>query len=116
MKNAILFFTEKNGAIDINNAKLFIDDDEYTIRHLTQGGYFSKAELMPYFQYELTTESGQSCIFVSDEVAELILKNNCNLTGKIWNNNSSAHETVAERINSKYGDGVAMNAVKGIDY
>ena len=119
MNSVIIFYTKKNNEININNSKLFIGDAEYTIQHLTKGGYFSKLPLLPFFNYKETTdgEGGQKCLLITDEVAEMILKSNCNLKGKVWDNNPHPiYESIAERNEVKYGDGVMMDGVKGMDY
>ena len=113
MNSIIVYYKKTDGQIDINNSKLFIGDNEYLIQHITKGGYFSKSALLPFFEYEETTECGQKCLFVTDEVAELIVKSNCNLKGKEWHcNTSSIHESIAERNEIKYGDGVNLEWFK----
>lgn len=115
MNSVIVYYKKKDGKIDINNSKLFIGDNEYTIQHLTKGGYFSKSPLEPFFNYEETTdgEGGQQCLFVTDDVAESILKSNCNLKGKVWNNTQiPIYESIAERNEVKYGDGVNIEWFK----
>ena len=115
MNSVILYYKKNNGQIDINNSKLFIGDNEYLIQHLTKGGYFSKSALLPFFEYQETTdgEGGQECLFISDEVAEMIVKSNCNLKGKVWDNNSTPiYESIAERNEVKYGDGVNIEWFK----
>jgi hypothetical protein len=117
MENIIIYYDFKNGQIDINRAKLFIGEDEHEIRHLTNGGYFSKSALVPFFEYTETDECGQRCLAISDEVAQLILKTCCNLNGKVWNGHSAPlHESIAERNELRYSAGVSMEGVKGIDY
>jgi len=111
MNSVILYYKKKDGIIDINNSKLFIGDNEYLIQHLTKGGYFSKSALLPFFEYEETTdgEGGQMCLFITDEVAETIVKSYCNLKGKVWDNNPQPiYESIAERNEVKYGDGVNL--------
>ena len=115
MNSVIVYYTKKGGQIDINNSKLFIGDDEYLIQHLTKGGYFSKSPLLPFFEYQETTdgEGGQECLFITDEVAEMIVKSNCNLKGKVWDNNPQPiYESIAERNEVKYGDGVNLEWFK----
>ena len=117
MDNIIIYYDLKNGQIDINRAKLFIGEDEYEIRHLTNRGYFSKSPLLPFFEYTETDECGQKCLAVSNEVAQSILNTCCNLNGKIWNDHSAPlYESTAERNNLRYSEGVDMQGVKGIDY
>jgi hypothetical protein len=115
MNSIIVYYKKKDGQIDINNALLFIGDNEYLIQHLTKGGYFSKSALLPFFDFQETTdgEGGQKCLFITDEVAELIVKSNCNLKGKVWDNNSQPIcETIAERNEVRYGDGVNLEWFK----
>jgi hypothetical protein len=115
MNSVIVFYTKRDGQIDINNSKLFIGDNEYLIQHLTKGGYFSKSVLLPFFEYKETTdgEGGQQCLFITDEVAEMIVKSNCNLKGKVWDNNPTPiYESIAERNEVKYGDGVNLEWFK----
>ena len=119
MNSVILYYKKSKGQIDINNSKLFIGNNEYLIQHLTKGGYFSKLELLPFFNYEETTDgnNGQECLFITDEVAEMIVKSNCNLKGKIWDNyETPIYENISERNEVKYSNGVSMECVKGIDY
>ena len=119
MNSIIAYYEKNNDLININNAKLFIGNNEYLIQHLTKGGYFSKSSLVPFFEYQETTdgEGGQKCLFITDEVAEMILKSNCNLNGKVWNNNiEPIYESINERNEVKYQNGVSMEMVKGIDY
>ncbi len=79
MNSVIVYYNKKDGQIDINNSKLFIGDNEYVIQHLTKCGYFSKSALLPFFEYQETTdgEGGQECLFITDEVAKTIVKSNC---------------------------------------
>lgn len=115
MNSVIIYYTKKDCQIDINNSKLFIGDNEYLIRHLTKGGYFSKSALLPFFEFKETTdgECGQECLFITDEVAETIVKSNCNLKGKVWGNNTHPiHESIVERNEVKYGDGVNLGWFK----
>jgi hypothetical protein len=112
MNSVILFYTKKNGQIDINNSRLFIGSDEYRIQHLTKGGYFSKSALVPFFEFVETTESGQQCLSITDEVAQMIVKSNCNLKGKIWDNKMPVYESISQRNNDKYGDGVNLEWFK----
>jgi len=115
MNSVIVYYKKKDGQIDINNSKLFIGDNEYLIQHLTKGGYFSKSPLLPFFEYKETTdgEGGQKCLFITDEVAKMIVKSNCNLKGKVWDNNpTSIHETIAERLERQYSDGVNLEWFK----
>jgi len=113
MNSVILYYKKKNDQIDINNSKLFIGDKEYLIQHLTKGGYFSKSPLLPFFEYKETTECGQQCLFITDEVAEMIVKSNCNIKGKIWDNNPQPiYETIAERNEVKYGNGINLEWFK----
>jgi hypothetical protein len=115
MNSVIVYYTKKDGQIDINNSKLFIGDNEYLIQHLTKGGYFSKSVLLPFFEYQETTdgEGGQQCLFITDEVAEMIVKSNCNFKGKVWDNNPMPiYESIAERNEIKYGDGVNLEWFK----
>ena len=96
-----------------------IGDNQYLIQHLTEGGYFSKSALPTFFEYEETTdgEGGQECLFVSDEVAGMILQSNCNKKGRVWGGNDApVYESIAERNEVKYGNGVSMECVKGVDY
>jgi hypothetical protein len=119
MNSVILYYKKSKGQIDINNSKLFIGNNEYLIQHLTKGGYFSKLELLPFFNYIETTDgdNGQKCLSITDEVAEMILKSNCNLKGKIWDNyETQIYENIASFLEVKYQNGVSMEAVKGIDY
>jgi len=113
VNSIIVYYKKKDGQIDINNSKLFIGDNEHLIQHLTKGGYFSKSALLPFFEYQETTEGGQECLFITDEVAESIVKSNCNLKGKFWDNNPQPiYESIAERNEVKYGDGVNMGWLK----
>lgn len=115
MNSVIVYYKKKDGQIDINNSKLFIGDNEYLIQHLTKGGYFSKSALLPFFEFQETTdgEGGQECLFITDKVAEKILKSNCNLKGKVWDNNpQTIYESIAERNEVKYGDGVNLEWFK----
>lgn len=115
MNSVILYYKKKDGIIDINNSKLFIGDNEYLIQHLTKGGYFSKSALVPFFEYQETTdgEGGQMCLSITDEVAETIVKSYCNLKGKVWDNNPQPiYESIAERNRVKYGDGVNLEWFK----
>jgi hypothetical protein len=116
MNSIIAHFGKKDGQININGAKLFIGDKEYTIQHLTKSGYFSKAALLPFFEYQETTdgEGGQECLFITDEVAEVIAKSNCDLKGKLWDNKpQSIFESLDERNQIKYGKGkVILNENK----
>ena len=115
MNSVIVCYKKKNGQIDINNSKLFIGDNEYLIQHLTKGGYFSKSALLPFFKYQETTdgEGGQQCLFVTDEVAEMIVKSNCNLKGKVWiNDHTPIYESITQRNEVKYGDGVNLEYFK----
>jgi hypothetical protein len=114
MNSVIVCYKKKDGQIDINNSKLFIGDNEYLIQHLTKGGYFSKSALFPFFEYKETTdgEGGQQCLFITDEVAEMIVKSNCNLNGKVWCDNS--HQ-IEEIILERWSDNDIIG-VKGIDY
>jgi len=115
MNSVILYYKKNDGKIDINNSKLFIGDNEYLIQHLTNGGYFSKSALLPWFEYRETTDGdvGQECLYITDDVAEMIVKSNCNLKGKIWENNPQPiHESISERNEVKYGDGVNLQWFK----
>jgi hypothetical protein len=113
MNSIICYYKKKDGQIDVNNSKLFIGDNEYLIQHLTKGGYFSKSALLPFFEFQETTECGQDCLFITDEVAEMIVKSNCNLKGKAWDNNPQPIcESIAERNEVKYGDGVNLEWFK----
>jgi hypothetical protein len=115
MNSVIIYYKKKDSQIDINNAYLCMGNNEYVIQHLTKGGYFSKAALLPFFEYQETTdgEGGQQCLFITDEVAEMIAKTNCNLKGKVWDNSqNSIYESIVERNEIKYGDGVNINWFK----
>jgi hypothetical protein len=115
MNSVICYYNKKDSQIDINNSKLFIGDKEYVIQHLTKGGYFSKSALLPFFEYEETTdgEGGQECLLITDEVAETIVKSNCNLKGKVWDNKPQPiNRTLVERNEDKYGDGVSLEWFK----
>jgi len=115
MNSVIINYRKKDGQIDINNSKLFIGDSEYLIQHLTKSGYFSKSSLLPFFEYKETIdgECGQKCLFITDEVAEMIVKSNCNLNGKVWHNNQNPiYESISERNEVKYGDGVNLEWFK----
>jgi len=93
MNSVILNYKKTKGQIDINNAKLFIGNNEYLIQNFTKDSYFSKSELFTFFNYiettdysifnNLTGEFGEKCLFISDEVAEMIVKSNCNLNDKV---------------------------------
>ena len=68
---------------------------------------FQKPHYYHFFEYQETTEDGQPCLFISDEVANRIIKSNCNLNGRLWENNPQPiYESVAELNEVKYGDGV----------
>jgi len=109
MNSIIAYYKKKDGQIDINNSKLFIGDNEYLIQHLTKGGYFSKSALLPFFEYQETTdgEGGQQCLFITDQVAEMIVKSNCNLKGKVWDNKPTPiYESIQKRLENNYPNGV----------
>jgi hypothetical protein len=113
MNSIIAYYKKNNGQIDLNNSKLFIGNDEYLIQHLTEKGYFSKSLLLPFFEYQEIIECGQNCLAITDEVAKMIIESNCNLKGKIWNDGPTPiYESVEERIQNKYGDGVNLEWFK----
>ena len=119
MNSVICYYKKAQGQIDLNNSKLFIGDAEFVIQHLTKGGYFSKSALLPFFPFQETTdgEGGQDCLAITDDVAEMIVKNNCNLKGRVWNNSPEPiYESIVDRNEDRYGDFRNDIGVKGIDY
>ena len=110
LNSIIVHYRKVKGNIDINGSILCVGDKEFKIQHLTNLGYFSKSILVPFFEYEETTdgEGGQKCLSISDKTAEMIAKSNCCLNGKLWVDDCSTSETLAERNEKKYPKGVNM--------
>ena len=103
--NSIVTYYKKNsaGQIDLNGSKLFIDEDDYTIKNS------GKSPLLPFFEYMEGDECGQECLFVTDSVAQSIL-------GSVYICDNNNDVVVNEDDSDDRPSENQILGVKGIDY
>jgi len=90
---AILFYKEKDGKIDFNNATLDSPIAEYTLKHLTKKGFYSKKPLLLDIECTYFNDGGVDCLGISKETFEMLRDNYTDLDGKIFQTSEQRFRT-----------------------
>jgi len=107
MDYAIVSFKETEKGIDFNNSIVDTPDGNFTLRHLTEKGYYSNKSLYLDIDFLKGYEDGQPILYVTKEIVNFLEKK-YTTKGKVWtnqpNNGISRALAIANHCTKNGGD------------